>query len=75
MSWLTSGLNVVIDNNAVNDYIPDRVCPVVDRRYHHGALRAALLTQAEKALRVSGVCSSTPKLYAKSNVAAAKGSR
>jgi AcrR family transcriptional regulator len=28
---------------------------VVDRRYHHGALRAALLTQAEKALQVSGV--------------------
>ena len=28
---------------------------MVDRRYHHGALRAALLTQAEKALQVSGV--------------------
>jgi AcrR family transcriptional regulator len=54
VSRLTSGLNVVIGNNVVNDYIPDRVCPVVDRSYHHGALRAALLIQAEKALRVSG---------------------
>jgi AcrR family transcriptional regulator len=54
VSWLTSCLNVVIGNNVVNDYIPDRVCPVVDRNYHHGALRAALLIQAEKALRVSG---------------------
>jgi AcrR family transcriptional regulator len=48
-------LNVVIDNNAVNDYIAGRVWFVVDRRYHHGALRAALLAQAEEALRVSGV--------------------
>ena len=48
-------VNVVIDNNAVNDNILDIVLDMVDRRYHHGDLRAALLAQAEATLRVSGV--------------------
>ncbi len=52
--------NVVDDHNDVNDNLspPDRHErrePLVERAYHHGNLRTALLAQAERTIRLRGV--------------------
>jgi AcrR family transcriptional regulator len=50
------GNNVVDDNNAVNAHISSLGCrPMAARPYHHGNLRAELLTQAELTVRQRGV--------------------
>jgi AcrR family transcriptional regulator len=48
--------NVGIDNNAVNGNIADYAPDMPERQpYHHGNLRAALLTAAERTLRDHGI--------------------
>ena len=48
--------NVVADNNAVNDHIVRYAArTVINRPYHHGNLRSALLEQAERTIREQGV--------------------
>jgi len=48
--------NVVDDHNDVNDNLsPQRHEPSVGRPYHHGNLRTALLTEAERTVRERGV--------------------
>jgi len=47
--------NVGVGNYAVNDYIEWYGTAMVDRPYHHGNLRAALLAEAERTLREDGI--------------------
>ena len=54
-------VQVVISNNVVSDYydVNDNIRAIVatmaDRPYHHGNLRAELLTEAERTLREQGI--------------------
>jgi AcrR family transcriptional regulator len=50
-----SASDVVDDNYDVNDNMRAIVGDMADRRYHHGNLRAELLTEAERTLREQGI--------------------
>lgn len=49
------GNNVVNDYNAVNDNTQRYAAAMPERPYHHGNLRATLLTAAERTLRERGI--------------------